>query len=338
MPPKNVKESIICDAVDIKITHCLQVSPRASFSTIATVLGVSEQTVARRYRKLRAADAVRVVGFVDSSPFGRQNWVLRIFCRPDAAVSVGRALAGRDDVQWVAVMGGGTEVICVLRPRTVDAQDQLMLRQLPRTAQITGIEAASVLHVFRGSTTRDWRIGADFLSTSEEALLSEAAIARTGRVVELTAQDETLLRALMADGRATYAELRAAGGGDWTETRIRRRVTELRESGVLTFDVDIDDSSFGFALSAQVRLIVAPAHLQEVGEAMGSHPAVRFCGATSGSASITMSVSFPDSESLYRFVSDDIGRLEGVAQAQVAPIARLLKRAGAVVERDRAGS
>lgn len=155
---------------------------------------------------------------------------------------------------------------------------------------------------------------------------------RTGREVELTPQDDPLLRALMADGRATYAELRTAAGGDWTEARVRRRVTELREGGVLFFDVDIDDSFFDLALSAQVRLTVAPSHLNAVGEALGSHPAVRFCGATSGSASITMNVAFYDPESLYNFVSDDIGRLDGVAQAQVTPVAQVLKRAGTVVE------
>lgn len=324
-------ETATCDALDIKIVHCLQVAPRAPFATIASVLDVSEQTVGRRYRRLRAAGAVRVIGVVDATPFGRQNWVLRLFGRPDAAVTLGGALARRDDVQWVAVMGGGTEVICVLRPRTLDAQDQLLLRQLPRTSQITGIEAASVLHVFRGSTTGDWRIGPDFLSARKKAMLAAGSITRNGRVVTLTSQDEDLLRALMIDGRATYAELSTAAAGDWTEARVRRRVTELQEAGVLSLGVDIDDSSFGLQLSAHVRLTVAPSHLQSVGESLRSHPAVRFCGATSGTASMTLSVSFPDSEHLYRFVSDDIGRLEGVAQAQVMPMARILKRAGTVV-------
>lgn len=331
MSRTQLKESVTADALDVKITHCLQVAPRASFATVAAVLDVSEQTVARRYRRLRTAGAVRVVGFVDPTPFGRQSWLLRMFCRPDAAVSIGRALAGRDDVQWVAVMGGGTEVVCVLRPRTLDAQDQLLLRQLPRTAQITGIEAASVLHVFRGSTTRDWRIGEDFLSAADVDRLQSGSVGRTGREVELTDEDGPLLSVLLSDGRAHYAELRSAAGAEWSEARVRRRVTELREAGVLYFDVDVADAPFGVGLTAQIRLTVAPAHLQVVGEALSCHPAVRFCGATSGSASMTMSVGFADSEALYRFVADDVGRLEGVAQAQVMPIARILKRAGTIV-------
>jgi DNA-binding Lrp family transcriptional regulator len=325
------KESITVDDLDVKITHCIQVSPRAPFSTIGAVLGVSEQTVARRFRRLRAAGVVRVIGFVDPTPFGRQSWLLRIFCRPDAAMQVGKALAGRDDVQWVALMDGGTEVGCVLRPRTLDAQDQLLLRQLPRTVQITRIEAASVIHVFRGSTTRDWRIREDFLTTKQEAKLAESTVSRTGRQITLGEQDDPLLRTLMADGRASYAELRAAAGADWSEARIRRRINELREAGVLYFDVDVDDAPFGFPLAAQIRLSVAPAHLQTVGDAMGKHSAVRFCGATTGSASITMSVGFDGAESLYRFVSEDIGRLEGVVQVRVGSINRVLKRAGTIV-------
>lgn len=338
MKSAHARESAAVDALDAKIAHCLQAAPRASFAVIGTVLGVSEQTVARRYRRLRAAAAVRVIGFVDPTPFGRQNWMLRLFCRPDSATSVGRALAAREDTQWVALMGGGTEVDCVLRPRSLDDQEELLLRQLPHTVPITGIEAANVLHIFRGSTTRDWRIGEDFLTEDDEARLNEGTVVvRTGRTVELTPSDESMLRVLMTDGRATYAELRGAVGGDWTDARIRRRVNELREAGVLYFDVDIDENAFGVPLSARVVLTVAPAHLHAAGEALGSHRAVRFCGATTGATSLTATVAFANSEELYRFVSEDVGRLEGVSQVQVWQVTRIIKRAGALIERDRSG-
>jgi len=318
------------DELDLRIAHCLQIAPRAAFSVIASVLGVSEQTVARRYRRMRGAGAVRVVGFIDPGPTGRQNWMLRLFCRPDASVGIGQALARRDDVQWVAVMSGGTEVDCVLRPRSSDAQDQLLLRQLPKTVQITGIEAAMVLHVYRGSTARDWRVGPDFLTAAQERLLTDGTPAVTGRTVELSARDEPLIGLLMREGRATYAELRAASDG-MTEAQVRRRVTELREAGLLHFDVDMDDGFTGQTLFARVLVTVAPSHLDPVGRALGQHPDVRFCGATTGPASITVSVAFEDVDGLYRFITQDVGRLDGVAHTQVIPLDRTLKRAGAVL-------
>lgn len=325
-----VKESVKTDVLDAKIAHCLQAGPRAPFAVIAGILGVSEQTIARRYRKLRAAGAVRVIGFVDPVPMGQQNWVLRLFCRPDASERIGRALGRREDVQWVAVMAGGTEVDCVLRPRTTGDRNHLLLQQLPRTVQVTGIEAATVLHVFRGSTTRDWRLGDLFLTDAQEARLAAGVPGRTGRKVALEDADEAMVRALTRDGRTTYAELRMLSP-ERSEAQVRRRIAELCESGLLFFDVDIDDAMFGNPVLARIQLTVAPAQLHTAGAAIGSHPAVRFAAATSGPTSMTVSAAFPGVEELYRFLHEDVGRLEGVAQAQVIPVDLTLKRAGAVL-------
>ena len=55
-------EMMEIDDIDRKMIHCLAVDGRASFSEIAAVLGVSDHTVARRYRRLRSAGVFRVVG------------------------------------------------------------------------------------------------------------------------------------------------------------------------------------------------------------------------------------------------------------------------------------
>ena len=52
----------VLDAVDRQIVHAMQVDGRAPFSRWRRSLGVSEQTVARRWRRLRADGVVRVLG------------------------------------------------------------------------------------------------------------------------------------------------------------------------------------------------------------------------------------------------------------------------------------
>ena len=54
-----VLESAVLDHLDRQIVRALQIDPRAPFSRIAEVLGVSEQTVARRYRRLRGDGYLR---------------------------------------------------------------------------------------------------------------------------------------------------------------------------------------------------------------------------------------------------------------------------------------
>lgn len=58
------------DRLDRQILQALQLEGRAPFSRLAAVLGVSEQTIARRYRRLHTQGVVRVLGLIDPA---RQN-------------------------------------------------------------------------------------------------------------------------------------------------------------------------------------------------------------------------------------------------------------------------
>ncbi|MER6922656.1 AsnC family protein, partial [Streptomyces spiralis] len=53
------------DTLDLRILSALEVDGRASFSRIGAVLGVSDQTVARRFRRLCAEGGLRVVAVRD---------------------------------------------------------------------------------------------------------------------------------------------------------------------------------------------------------------------------------------------------------------------------------
>jgi len=69
-------ESITVDDLDRQLTQCLGVDGRASFSAIAEILGVSDQTIARRYRRLRSTGALRVVGIKYPKASGYGGWFL----------------------------------------------------------------------------------------------------------------------------------------------------------------------------------------------------------------------------------------------------------------------
>ncbi|MFE2582612.1 AsnC family protein, partial [Streptomyces sp. NPDC059378] len=56
------------DDIDRGLIHALHIDGRAPFSVIADVLGVSGQTISRRYRRLCADAALRVVGLAQARP------------------------------------------------------------------------------------------------------------------------------------------------------------------------------------------------------------------------------------------------------------------------------
>src|SRR5881628_3198152 len=86
--------------LDLQILQALQLDARVPFARIAEVLGVSDQTVARRYARMRAAGSLRVRALTDPGRLGRLEWVVRIRCMPDSAGLVGTELARRPDISW----------------------------------------------------------------------------------------------------------------------------------------------------------------------------------------------------------------------------------------------
>src|SRR3984885_2416310 len=123
---------------------------RASFAAIAEVLGVSDQTIARRYRRLRSTGALRVVGLA-SPKKAYASGFLRMRCVPGSGEAIAAALARRDDTAWVQLLSGDTEVLCALRGDPREGSDALLAR-LPRSNRIVAVTAYSRLHIFSGGT------------------------------------------------------------------------------------------------------------------------------------------------------------------------------------------
>src|ERR1700742_149244 len=97
------------DGIDRQIVHALAVDPRASFRTIAEVTGISDQTAARRYRRLAESAGLRVLGVAEGAALGWVDWFVRLQAAPGSADTMAEALARRADTKWVHLTSGGTE-------------------------------------------------------------------------------------------------------------------------------------------------------------------------------------------------------------------------------------
>jgi DNA-binding Lrp family transcriptional regulator len=322
-------ETLTVDELDRQLTQCLGVDGRASFAAIAEVLGVSDQTVARRYRRLRSAGALRVVGLKYPKSAGYANWFLRLRCVPGSGEAIAAALAQRSDTAWVQLLSGDTEVLCSLRGDAADGTESLLTR-LPRSGRIVAVTAYSRLHMFTGGP--DALGFMDVLPPERIAPLRTALRPRP----RPTAPDEgtndldaALFDVLALDGRTPYADIAAASS--YSETTVRRRMEQLRETGVLYFDLELDMPTFGFRSSAWLFLSVPPSHLADVGSAIAKFPEVAYVTATTGPANLAACAVCRDEESLYEFLTAKVGALPGVERVETAPIIRTVKQASPVM-------
>lgn len=333
-----LQNSSTLDRLDTQIIRALQVSPRAPFSVIADVLAVSEQTVARRYRRLGRDGVLRIIGVVDPNALGQSSWIVRIQSRPSGTESLAAALAQRDDVGWVTLSAGGSEVVCAVRSRTREARDDLLVQRLPRTTPVLGVAAAVVLHRFVGGGGDDWAALAPVLTDEQTRRLCAPTPGRPDApaTVTLEPSDEPMLALLAADGRATYGALAAAAG--ISEGRAMRRLTTLLELGVAYLDIDLSAAALGFHALANLWLTVTPAELANAGEALSREQEVAFAAAISGPHNLTAAVTCRDLDGLYRFITAKVGAIAGVQTMEVSPVLRHVKQAGALVSGDRLGA
>jgi len=335
----------LVDLLDRQIVHALCLDGRASFSRIAAVLGVSDQTIARRYRALRRDGTVTVVAGLSADRLGLTTWVLRLQCAPGSSTAIAKALAKRADTSWVRIASGGTEVLCSILTPDGD-RDALLLERLPATKPIIAISAYCVVHTFTGNED-GWQPVATALSDEQIAALIPAAPHRPGPESEpgpesgpgpgpaeptvleptvLDPADRVLVAELARDGRTPFTGLAAATGLD--ESSVRRRLAALLADGTLYLDLDVDNRALGFGFSALLWLSVEPARISTVGNALAQFPEVAFAGATTGPTDVLASVVTTTGTAFYQFLTDRVGALPGIREIQSAPVLRTLKRVG----------
>ncbi|OPF79285.1 AsnC family protein [Streptomyces antioxidans] len=343
-------ESDAYDDLDRALVHALQLDGRAPFSRLAEVLGVSDQTVARRYTRLRTTGALRVLGLTDPAAVGDVVWMVRVRCLPDAALPVAEALARRTDTSWVHVLSDGTEVAASTRVASGQDSDALLLRKLPQTPRVVGVSAHCVLHEYFG--------GEQSLVNKSDALTAEQ-IARLrppgqdrpkrdqpkdqpkgrqsngdqpkrdrpkGPRGPMSAGDRKLLDVLARDGRAPLAQLVAATG--WSQSTVRRRLANLRADGTLYFDVDYSHRLFSQGVTTAIWLSVRPSELAATGQTLANHPEVAFACATTGTKNLLATVVCADVPALYTYLTTRIAELTSVRDIETSPILRRVKGPG----------
>jgi DNA-binding Lrp family transcriptional regulator len=331
------------DEVDRQLVHALMLAPRASFRQLAGVLDVSDQTVARRYRRLAETAGLRVFGLIHAPRAGWVNWLVRLQTAPGSAQRIADSLAQRPDTHWVRLYSGGAELVFSLQARSPEQRNTLFLRGLPGSRHVQTITAQSVLHIFTPVAYVGY---SNALSAAQLAALHQTEpdpqpqpeppelmeVPGTGHArtpagtTVLRPEDDLLIDELARDGRMPVADLAAAT--HWHESTVRRRIEELRQAGLLYFDLDIDDTVLGVSANVMLWLKVEPASLDAAGRAVAAHPEVPFAAATTGPTNLSVSAVFRDNNHLYRYLTTRLADLPGLQSVETTPMITTVKRVG----------
>jgi DNA-binding Lrp family transcriptional regulator len=310
------------EEMDRRIAAALLAAPRASWREVAACLDLSERTVIRRAAPLYADGTLRATAVVNPALApGVIPLALRIDCRPTRIQQVARALSRRSDTTWVDVLGSGDEISAIFFLDGPEARVNLLLRDLPATDAVRSWSAYTLLRVFANA----FRWTAGLLSPEETARLP---VARPLPRPAPSALDDALIRILIEDGRASYAEL--ARRADTTPLTARRRLDALVGGQVVRLATEVDLALLGIHAEALLWITVQPGALEETAQILSNHPQVRFAAATTGSANLLIAVAAADLDALYGFLTTEVGPLGQVTGVEITPLLATAKRTGLI--------
>lgn len=316
------------DTLDRQLLHALGIDGRAAFRALGAVLGAREQTIARRYARLRAAGIANVVALPRpaADDLGQQ---LRLHVQPGSADRLAKALAGRGDVAWIRLAAAGTEIICGVRAETRALRDRLVLELIPKTGRVTGLTVHDFLHIFRTPGHADWEGFPDGLNDAQRRALLPG---RDDLPHELDDLDRRIAAGLGDDGRRSAAQLAATL--DVPEPTVRRRIDTLLRTGAIRLDLDLDPAALGYPVTANLYLDVAPKRLHAAGEILAGHAETMFVAATTGTWNLCAAVACRDISGLYAYTTQTLAEVPGIRGVESSITTSYVKRARTLAKSD----
>ncbi|MDR2254818.1 MAG: AsnC family transcriptional regulator [Arthrobacter sp.] len=284
------------DDLERGIAAALQINGRASFRSIAGVLGANERTVTRAGQALLNEGVVGVTGLRAHSG----AVLLRTACTIGAAKIACLGVAQRPECTFAYTVTGDVDMVAELTVPT-SRMSSLINNELVALPGIARMETFPVLKYFR--TVANWRLGV--LDAEQIRALRPrdfGTISTLGREPETEhAADNRIVEALRADGRISAERVAREVGV--SETTARRRIDWLLERQVVQLRALVEPAAVGLPVEALLWLKLSPARLEEAGQAFARHPRVRYAAAVAGAAQLVVNVTASTVQEFYAFLT-----------------------------------
>ncbi|MGG2464345.1 Lrp/AsnC family transcriptional regulator [Streptomyces sp. RGM 3693] len=278
-----MRETVTASELDLALVNALQLRPRASWTELAPLLGVTAGTLARRWERLAGAGLAWVYA-APGREFTRNRCTAFVLlrCRPQERSRLLTDLGALPEVVTIELTGPGSAdlLLDVLAP-DLPSLTRFLHEKLDRLPGIVSVSClfATSLYV-EGSR---WRLRS--LDPAQLTALGGAAAAwEPARTLALDPVDRSLLDELVRDGRLGLAEL--AERTATSPATVRRRLRRLTESAVLTFRCDVASALAGRPVPVSLLGQVPARDIGTVHRTLAALPECRLVAAVTGPANI----------------------------------------------------
>lgn len=129
---------------------------------------------------------------------------------------------------------------------------------------------------------------------------------------------------LMEDGRMPAAEI-ARRIGTISERVVRYRIERMVEEGLIKISAIANPRKFGYTIVADVVIEVEPAYIREVAERLMAYECVSYVACSIGETDVSVQVVGANTEEVYRFSTEVIGKMPGVRKTTTSIVPIVMK-------------
>ncbi|WP_181778692.1 MULTISPECIES: Lrp/AsnC family transcriptional regulator [Brevibacterium] len=305
------------DETDLRIIGALQVDGRASWRTIAKVLGIPLTTVVRRGNALLEAGivTVTVMGLAERTA------IIEVTTESAQVDSVAHELASRPETVFVYALSSPTRLVLeqYLSQRELAYS---VLEDIPSIPGVLDVTATPVLDYHK--TLTQWM--PDLITADEAARLNPQHSSINALRGHADDGDRAMLEALAADGRTGTAQLAEVTG--YSTTTVRKRLERLL-TRIAEVRAVVSAENLGLSAEAFLWVSTSPGRAAEVADAIASNPFTKYVVTVLGEHQIVADVAMADYEKFREFLADEkwAGSVRGV---RASTVLRTYKSGGVV--------
>jgi len=141
---------------------------------------------------------------------------------------------------------------------------------------------------------------------------------------EIDNTDINIINLLMEDGRMPASEMARRIGGI-SERVIRYRIERIVKEGYIQISAITNPKSLGYSVTADVFLEVESGSILDVAKNASEYDCVTYVACSIGESDISIQVVGHDTNEVYQFVTEIIGKIPGVRKTTTSIVPLVLK-------------
>ncbi|MGM7776368.1 Lrp/AsnC family transcriptional regulator [Arthrobacter sp. KNU-44] len=311
---------------DLEIVNALQINPRADWSRVGDVLGLSGPTVARRWNSL----AEQKLAWITPAPGPRYlsaGWsaFISLSSLPSENEALVQKLCAEPAFGTVSLVSGSHDLFVDCFASSHEELMDIVTGSFAGLPGVTHREVVFVTKLYRQAS--DWRSGT--LEPARARLMSAEPLPAPAAYAP-DRLDASLLAELAKDGRASWAELGAACGV--SPQTARRRVERFLASGYMTLRCDTSVSAQQGLREVSLILNVPAHHVDAVGRYFAALPNCRLSAQVLGAQNLLVTLWVRDYLEVQGHERELAERAPGSAVISRQAVVRNYKRLGHVLD------